>query len=197
MYHVHLAHGIEQLARKMKAAAHARGGVVDLALVFRVAGIGQEFGQGFGGHRWVDHHQQTVFAHQRNRREVADRVIRQRLFHHRHVGLGAVGGHQQLVTIGGHFGDGFATNAAATTGTVFNHDVLPQVAGHGLGNDAAGLVRETACGIRHDGLDGSLWVGLSLNRSQAGAGQQAAAQPSQEFAFGCRHWNNPFRLSRG
>ena len=106
----------------MQSTSNARGGVIDLHFAF--SGVGQKFRQSFGGHGWVNHHQQAVFPNQRNGREVSYRVVGQRLFDHRHVGVSAIGGEKQLITIRRSFADVLAAYAPASTGPVFNDDVL-------------------------------------------------------------------------
>ena len=167
---------LEELARQVDRGAVAAGRHVQLARVG--LGITDQVGHGIDLQRFglgrVHHQHVGHTGHQRDRREVLDRVIGQLGIERGIDAMRAHGAHQQGVAVGCRLGHLGRADVAASAGLVVDQEGLAK----GLAEFGRQRARQDVGGAargkgHHDahGLVGPGGLGLGQARQQGGAGQ--------------------------
>ena len=128
---------------------------------------GDEFLEVVRRHVLAGDDQHRIGRHQRDRREVRQHVVRQRI--DRAIeDMCRYAADAQRVAVGGGAGDAADPDAAGGTGNVFDDDGLAERQAHALGQDAAGGVQRAARRERYVDRDLSRWIGLRARAAGQG-----------------------------
>jgi hypothetical protein len=175
----------EQLARHVLRRAHARRAVGQLAGIG--LGVGDEVGDRLHRQVVVDEEDRRHHQRGRDRRQVLERIVRQRL-QAGQDGDGGVAGPEQRVTVGRRLGDAVGADGAGVAGDVLDHDRLAPRLGELVGEQTRGDVGGAARREADDELDRLVGpLGLRGERL-AGEREHKRGQRAHETMHGSSLW---------
>ena len=171
-------------ARQMRRSAHARGAVVEVGRTR--FGIGEEFIEGVGRHRRVDHQHIGHVGNLHDGNEVLERVVTHLLVKRLIDRDGAYRVDDQRIAVGRGAHHRLGADIAAAARAVLDDERLPQLFSELLRDAARQQIGGAARGEGDDDLHGLGGVGRGLclagERHEAGqcqAGAQRAARGAQ------------------
>ena len=158
MRHLDARHGLEELAREMARGAHAGGGEGQAPRMR--PRVGDEVEHALRRHRRMDDQQAFGLEHQRDRREIAHRVVGHRGKEADVDGVGAEAARDQRVAVGRGLGDRVGADVAPGAGAVLDQHRLSPALGHACADEARIEVGDAARRERHHDLDGLRGIGM-------------------------------------
>ena len=176
--HLDAGHRLEQHGGQMRRRADAGRSVVDLLRV-RLE-VRDKLLEVVRGHRRVHGQHARAGGGARDRDQVLDRVVGQRLVQADVAGHRAAAHEAQCVAVILCARNCRRADGAARAGLVVHHDLLAQALAHLLRDDAARHVVVAAGGERHDQLHGL--AGITLGDGRHGEGRECAKRcPPHDF----------------
>lgn len=149
-------HDVDAEARAKHLAGHMLGAAESRRTEIHLSGIcldpGNQFADGFRGHRWIDDQDVWHLRSNCNRLEILLEVIRQGFVKARRDRM-RDGREEHRVAVGRRFRDNAGRERPSRTGLVFHHDGLTEFLRQSLSDGARDQICCPARGKRHDQRD--------------------------------------------
>jgi len=184
MCHHDAAHRLEHFPGDVVDASDTSGGHVHFARIG--LSIGDEFGDGRGRNRWIDHHDQGPAGEARNRRDVLDEIEIEFFVECRVDCIGRVS-EKQCVAIGGCPHDRLGSDIATGACPVLNDKLLTEALRQPLTDQARIDVESATGGKANEDSHRPRRIGLRPRDTRDGRQRGSARGQMQKFSAGKSH----------